>query len=108
MKVKITENSPSHALIEVELALDEEACMMEEIAVKALVRGIEKRGYNPARTAFEGAWREYISGVLAGCYACHKSEEELLPLFRVLMALVGLAQDGFESVEEYRIVEGDD
>lgn len=96
----------------------EPAQALEGVALDVLISGLEEDGYGKARDALAQSGNAFIMGILAGLYKDDGCREELIPVFRVLMALFGIAkgslgvEDGQEDEDapegEYRIVEGDE
>ena len=92
----------------------EPAQALEGVALDVLITGLEKDGYGKARDALAQSSNDFILGVLAGLYKDDGCREELIPVFRVLMALFGLAKNALgveantEDENEFRIVEEGD
>lgn len=109
MRLKLENISDTEASINVELPEDEIARKMEALAVTSLTDCVDNEGYGPAIKALDDSWHGFITGILGGFYAGHHVEAELVPLFKILMAMVNVAKDGYASLEEeYRIVEEGD
>ncbi len=99
MTVKVA-SAGTKASVEVDLRGPGPVSELEGAAVSYLSRTFDEGDLAPARAALDRSWRDFIVGVLGGFYADGRSADEIRPVYRVLMAVYGVAKEGYSSVEE--------
>lgn len=108
----------TEASVAVRISGEEDEGMAEtaRLAMEALVRKLDRKGYDGARADLERTGNDFVAAVLAGFHADGNDARELIPIFEVLMTLMAFAKESLDRNAsegrpddgEYRIVEEGD